>query len=553
MAEIGIAKRYRQRLKALLQERSPWDTRARSIAEYVIPWRSRFLFSDVNRATRANDKIINSTATRALHILESGLMAGLSSPSRPWHVFGLERQDLMESEDVRAWLEECVEAQRSVFQKSNFYNSLGTVYRDTGGFGTSCMLMEEDDVDVIRCYVQPFGSYCLATDAEGRVNTMYRELSYTVEQMVRRWGASCSQDVKSLHAQGHLDKWIEVCHVIEPNDTYEHGTFGPEGKRWASVWIEKKSPDDQTILSKGGYHEFPVMAPRWSVTGEDVYGTGPGMDALGDTKALQTLERKTAMALEKIINPHMRGSAALKGSSPNTLPGHLTVVADAAGAMYEPAFTPDPRILAAREEIERHERRINQAFHADLFLMLTQLDATQMTAREVEERHQEKSQLITVYGRLSDELFDPAIDRSFAIMQRRGMLPEPPPELQGLELSVEYVSILAQAQKLVGTAHNERLFSFVGAVQPLDPEAVEVFDVEAAIRDQADKLGVSTKLLRTPKQLAKLRADRAAMKQLQQAAQLAPAAKDAASAVDALANAPIDPSNVLGAMVGAPA
>ena len=52
--------------------------------------------------------------------------------------------------------------------------------------------------------------------------------------------------------------------------------------------------------------------------------------------------------------------------------------------------------------------------------------------------------------RLNDELLDPLIDRTFAIMLRVGLIPPPPQQLQGQSIKVEYTSILAQAQKLLG-------------------------------------------------------------------------------------------------------
>jgi hypothetical protein len=51
---------------------------------------------------------------------------------------------------------------------------------------------------------------------------------------------------------------------------------------------------------------------------------------------------------------------------------------------------------------------------------------------EVAERHEEK--LLApgpIFERLNDEYFAPLIDRVFAVMDRRGLIPTPPEEMDG--------------------------------------------------------------------------------------------------------------------------
>ena len=55
-----------------------------------------------------------------------------------------------------------------VFQESNFYNSVATVYFDLVVFGTSVMLIYEDFDNVIHCYNPCFGEYYLDNDGKFR-------------------------------------------------------------------------------------------------------------------------------------------------------------------------------------------------------------------------------------------------------------------------------------------------------------------------------------------------------------------------------------------------
>ena len=52
-----------------------------------------------------------------------------------------------------------------------------------------------------------------------------------------------------------------------------------------------------------------------------------------------------------------------------------------------------------------------------------------------------------VLERIDVEVLKPIIERVFAIANRAGILPPPPPEVQGQMMNIEFVSMLAQAQK----------------------------------------------------------------------------------------------------------
>ncbi|TIN81210.1 portal protein, partial [Mesorhizobium sp.] len=71
---------------------------------------------------------------------------------------------------------------------------------------------------------------------------------------------------------------------------------------------------------------------------------------------------------------------------------------------------------------------------------------------------------------------EPVIDRTYAIMIRNNMLPPPPPDLHGQPLKIEYISILAQAQKAVATGAVERGFAFAGQLAAVKPDVLDKLD-----------------------------------------------------------------------------
>jgi hypothetical protein len=531
---------HRKRYKALYSEASTWRAHWQEIARQCRPRNVRFNTSDGNRGGDKNDAIINGTPVFALRTLASGMMAGITSPSRPWYRLLTPDAALNERPAVKQWLALVEERERLAMAKSNLYNILHALYAELGAFGTALALLEEDEEDLMRGYHLPIGSYVLANSARLDVEVLYRLFRMTVAQLVERFGLEvCSSSVQKMYKAKNLDAWVQVLHCIEKNDSVQVGrTEGPAGKAYLSTWLEYDSTEkDDGLLLVSGYNEKPFFAPRWETTGEDVYGGSPGMDALGDARALQVLELRKAQAAEKIVNPPMVGDSRVLNSRITLLPGDTTFIDGTMGGdAFRPAHEVAPAaVQVAGLEIVRHEERINRAFYADLWLMLSQTDG-QMTAREVVERREEKLlQLATVLEKLADELLDPVIARTFGILLRSGQLPEPPPELVGQNLRVEYLGVMAQAQKMLGTAGIERVIGVVTTLAQVNPAAVDKLDVDQTVDEYAEMMGVKPGIVRPDAEVDALRAQR---QQQQQAQQAMAAAQQASQTAKNLAQSP---------------
>lgn len=538
---------YWKRLLALETERNNgWRDHWRDVADHVHPRNARFLVNDaVTAGAKKHGKIINSTATRASRVQASGMMAGISSPARPWFRLTTADPGLDEMGSVRSWLHTVEERIRQVFQRSNVYQVLHSCYSSLGDFGTAAAYIDEDQDTTLRGYFFPIGSYALALDGTLRVNSMYRRTTMTVGAVVKRFGFdNCSSSVRSLFEQKSLEHRVELVHLVEPNDIYVPDKLGVAGMRWRSVWFE--AGDASTgLLSEGGYHENPVIAPRWEVCGEDAYGSSPGMDALGDIRALQSLEKRKAEMVEKIVRPPMRGPSNITRAS--LLPGDFTPYDGSAGK-FEPAMEINPNsIPALAGEIREHETRINAAFFADLWLMLAQSDSPQMTAREVAERHEEKMlQLGPVMERLEQELHSPLIERTFGILLRSGQLPPPPEEIQGSDIRVDFISIMAQAQRMLGIGAVDRLVQSTFSMAAVKPEVLDKLDLDKVVDEYGLSLGVKPDLIRSDEDVQAIRAQRGQAQAQQMAQQQA---MQQAQTASTLANTPMGQDTALDRLV----
>jgi len=537
-------------LRGMLEnERSTFLPQWRDNADYILPRRPQFTVTDSNRGERRNQKIIDATATLAARTLRSGMMGGITSPARPWFRLSTPDPALAESSAAKIWLDIVTTRMTTVFLRSNLYNALPIVYGDMGTFGTAAMAIEEDFENVIRCYPFPIGSYCIATDDRQKVDVFFREFRYTVRQLVQKFGmgpdgkidwSKFSVTVKNHYDNKQMDIWITVCHVIQPNLDYNQKSL--TSKKYESVYYEKgqgsaTAMGAETYLRDSGFDYFPVLAPRWEVTGEDVYGTEcPGNIAIGDIKALQIMQKRKAQAIEKMVNPPMIGPSTLRTQKASILPGDITYVDEREGQKgFRPAHEVNFRIEALTADIQEIQQRIRRTYYEDLFLTLTNSDRRMITAREIDERHEEKLLALgPVLEQLNQDLLDPLIDISFNIMAKQGFIPPPPPELNGHVLKVEYISIMHQAQKLAGLVGIEKLAQFAGQVAQFKPEVLDKIDGDQMVDEYADIIGTPPRIIVSDDQVMQVRAQRqqAQAQQAQQAqiAQTAKTAKDLSAA-----------------------
>lgn len=549
------------RLEALKSERSSWESEWKDIQQFILPHRGRWLTSETNKGGRRNRKIYDGTATYAMRTLASGLMAGITSPARPWFKLTTPDPDMMKFAAVKVWLKEVEDALARMFANSNIYNVLSGQYEELGGFGSGPMLLYEDRQDVIRAYGLTVGEYWQAIDDRNEVNTLMREMQWTVGQVVQRFGEeNCSRAVKNLYSRGQLNEPVIIRHAIEPNDLYRPGLIGFKGKPWRSVWWEVGA-DKDALLGKEGFNSKPFVAPRWRIISNDTYGTGVGSDIIGDTIGLQAMTKKKARAVDKQIDPAMNLPGAMKGkggASYSLDPGTNNFVEGMGqGVNAQPAQVVQPNLSHFVADIQEVQRRIEHGAYKDLFLMLHQMDRGQITATEIIERKAEKLiGLGPVVERLNDEMLEPMIDRTFDIMMSAldaegnpTMVPPPPPELQDVKLGVEFISIFRQAQQ------QEDVTRTVGYVQNLalmaqatgDLSVMDNLDPDAAAQILGNKGGVPATVVASEEAVAAKRQARAqAEQQMQQQA----AAAQAVEAAKALGDTQLSGDNMLGSLMG---
>jgi hypothetical protein len=540
------------RMAGMRGKRQSWLLHWQQLADCILPRRYRWLVApNQQRGNPINGNIIDSTGTLAARTLSSGMMAGITSPTRTWFKFrivGFEDDDA-----VSKWLSECERRMMRVFQQSNFYTAMATMYFDLVVFGSACIIIYEDFENVIHCFTPCLGEFYFELNDKFEINTVGREIALTNLQTVAMFGdKNVSEDVKQAvrDPQGAAATQDRVVHhLIEPNDN----NFDIVAKRfpWREVYWEAGAPRDKYLRAQG-FWDWPCMTPRWDVTANDPYGRSPGMDALGDIKQLQQEQRRKAQAIDKMVNPPMIADITLRNQPASMLPGGWTYVAglNSGREGARPLYTVMPPLAEMKQDIQEVQGRIKIGFHNDLFTGISDLQ-TVRTATEIDARREEKLVLLgPVLERILGEGLGKAIDRTWGIMLRGRLFPDPPEALAGLpsNIEVDYVSMLAMAQRGLATAAIEKLWAFAGNISAVKPEVLDGLDADATLEEYAAALGVSPKLLRGEKEIAALRA---AQQQQQQAAAMAQAAPAAVQGAKTLSETDVGGGiNALQMMLG---
>lgn len=540
---------YRDRALArarglLLTRQKGWDPHWRAVADNLLPRHSRFLTTERDRGGDRNQHIIDSSGTRAQRVLSAGMMAGMTSPARPWFTFGTADPGMADVQEVKEWIDDTRRVVLQVFNKSNTYNMLHGMYRELGGFGTGCSVLMPNYDRVIHHNLMTVGEYSLGLNHEGYVDKLTREFELSVEQAASWFGlAALSNSARTAYDNGNYNFAVTVLHVLEPNPEREPGKRDARNMAYRSCyWDMRESSTNSGLLSEGGHQRFRALCPRWDVLWGDTYGVSPGMEALGDLLQLQHAQLRKAKAIDYQTDPPLQVPHTLKNADADFLPGGVSYYDSAhptGGIRTAFEVKLDPVLLL--DDIRDVRDRINSAFYADMFLMIAQ-STKDMTATEVAERHEEKLLMLgPVLERLHSELLEPLVMHTFERCLEVGLLPPLPEVLQGQPLNVEFVSTLAQAQKAVDVNAVDRWVGHLGMVAKAsgDVSVFDKFDRDKDAERYADMLGVDPDLVVADNKVALIRAQR---QQAAQQAQAAEAADKMAGAVNKMGGVQTGPA-----------
>lgn len=492
---------------------------------------SGFFDKDKGKKKRTIDykKFLDSTPRQAISILSSGMQSGITSPSRSWFTLGLSlgMRNLPNSVDV--WLSNIKHLLEDIMSSSNIYQCLHQIYEETATYGTGCMIIDRDWDNVVHATTFTAGEYVLGKTASANIDTFGRQFVKTVGELVREFGLeNVSRNTRQMYENGNVDEGVNVYHMIMPNTGRNPEKVDNQNMPFISIYWEQCGDKP---LRVGGYKFFPVICPRWRVKASgDIYGMGIGQEVLGDVKMLQKMNQEKLIGLAKITRPPLQVSSNVPGVV-NLNPDGITRFNGSTDQSIMPVYKVQMDMQSLEYAIAQCEQRINKSFYVDIFSML-QTITQEKTAREVEELHSEKLMMLgPIFEMFKMEVLDNLINIIFQYALDAGIVPEAPAEIQGQELSVEYVSMVAQAQKMSGVSATNQYLGVLFNLAQADQSVLDNINFDVVARKTAKMIGVEPDMLNDEKIVSAIREQRAqqqaALAQQQQAVNELQMAKEA--------------------------
>lgn len=524
-----------QYILAMRNWRYSWWTHWRELGDYFLPRRYKWLITpnQQNRGSPFQQHIIDSTGYLCAMNLAAGLMSGKVSPIQPWFGLQLGSLDSTQTSPASLWLAQVERLLRAIFADSNFYTSMAQYLMDLVIFGTASLIIYDDFEDVINCRNPCAGEFYVGLNNRYRPVILGLEYVMTIREVVEEFGyAACSRSVQQaydLTSGAALEREIIICQLIEPNDD-DRGFGIPKHFKFRECFFEwggsaspqNNSGDNRGFLRKTGYYEQPNITARWYLTSNDPYGRSPAMDALGDQKQLQLETKRKSQAIDKMVNPPLIADIQLKNKPASLLPGGITYVngfsstgKPGMASIYDTKFP----VAEITEDLNEIRERLKYTFSNHLFQPISQFETrSNVTAVEIQQRRAESLIMLgPVFERLDNECLRPIIERTFAIAKRAGILPPPPPEIAGKDISVKFVSMLKLAQDASDAVAIQEVLSLVGELAGVDPSVMDVVDVDTSVEIFSKRKGNPPEIIRQQQAIDAIRANRA--KQQQAAAQ----------------------------------
>lgn len=540
-----------RRWTKLKNERESFVPQWLEISRHITPASGRFLDSKSRNDTLSRwNRIYDNTATRAANILAAGLMSGMTDPSSQWFALTTGDENLDQSYEVKQYLDQVQRILEMAYTRTNTYQALHHGWKEVGVYGTEAIFVAEDGRYGFHCYPMRCGEYCIATDFRGEVDTLYRKFWMTAGQLVGQYGRDAVPQQVRNDADRNPDKEYKVIHAVEPRRDRDMNKRDNRNMPFRSVMLLVDAGEGNAgILEESGYNEFPAVVGRWGASFTDVYSEeAPGMIAIGDTLQLQHEQLQKGNAIDYQVDPPLILPTSAKTAEVDFLPGGRSYIDNpSASSQVQSAFAAQLPLQFLIQDMQEVQQRINKAFSVDMFLMLTER-TNNMTATEVAERHSEKLMMLgPVLSRLNTEVLRNFIDRTFNILQRGGMLPNPPEELAGQPLNVEYTSMLARSQRAVRASSLDSFLQRVGSVAQYDQSVLKKLNTMNIVDEYADYYSVAPSCIVPTDEAQAAMAQEQQMQQ--QAAQEQQAMQQAQMAAEMARTPAAGPDNMAGQIV----
>ena len=521
-------------------ERETFEVHWQEVADLVRPY-ADFTFRNTTQGRQKNQQIYDATATQASNDLAAALQAFLFNPVIRWFKFSLINRDFDRDVQVQQWLYEVTS--RSLDFMASTDSGWPTAAHETAldivVFGTGVMTTTRAKrTGALRFNSRSLSGVSMNEDDDGMMVDIFRFWPMRVYDIVERWPETVSKALKmqAKDESGRNEK-LEVIHAIWRRSNNDPASLRSIDMPWGSMHYCSSTLEK---LNESGFLKNPFLTPRWSKAPEETYGRSPAMDMLPFIKTVNVMARTNLIAGELQVAPPMNVPVNGYEGPIRTAPHSINYFKPGMVDLAQPLIT-GARSDVGENLIQPRQEEIKRAFMADRFRLP---ESDRMTATEVNARmFQALMNASAALSRLYAEWLEPATERVFDDMNRRGKFPEPPPQIAGQPLTVDFTSPFASSQR---ASESQSWNAFIQSATPLvqiNPDVFENIDGDQQMRNLALQHNLDPKVIRPADEVQRRRRERA--RQEQEAQQVATAQggaaalKDAGAGIKSLSEAPV--------------
>lgn len=453
----------------------------------------------------------DTSAPRFSSLSADGIEGYAFGRQNPWFRLNLEDEDPSARQNQR-YLQDVEKQMYRQLNRSPFYDEGRLFVRSLLDFGTAIMHRDSNVAEGIPIYRTLNIYRCIiGNNRYGEVDILIRDYFLTPQEAVAEFEYDrLPRDVQDAFTRNNTQR-SRYSEYILPAGRFDLDMKGVQ-KPFLSIHIvEGKYPTD---LRVDGYEGKPFFCSRFTRP----YGPGawgedsPGMTMLSTIKELNEAVRNRRKISQKKANPPIKATEGMYGRIQNK-PDGVTLVP--AGNDYTYMNT-NADLSALDQDIIDWRQQINEAYHTDFFLTLTQNIDRIKTATEAQGIQGEKAAILSAFfGRMGFEFHEPVLEDLFASEVMAGRIPPPPRHLQGRELKIDYISPLYQMQRryLVLNSTKQAMQEIFTAAKMqaelgLRPDAIDNIDFDSYVQNIVDTYNMDERVVRDEIDVQRMRIGR---------------------------------------------
>lgn len=500
----------------LARARYLWEKYWRDISRYVLPQTSQFenmlssnpmmaisAVVDTPTAAQNSKDVYDMTSLWGVERLSAGLLTLKTPESTTWHNMNVDsdfgydpsHEEQIGLEAVRDYLFKVRSNPRS-----GFWSAHKAAVRSMCAFGDGWMFVEELLGSRLPYQYQymPLPEMFPGVGVNGQPNRMFRVFAWSAAQIAEKWrdGIAGSKVEEYANDPTRRHTRFKVMHAVKPADDVDRGQrMGVYGGKFSSWYC---LPDEEHVLAKGGFFEFPFHRYAWSNNGIGPYCEGPVALALGEIKSLNEMAKNELIAVQALIRPAL----AVHGKNFNRInfnPGAVNpgLMTGDGNPLFQPingGVRPD----FAKLIMDQRRGALRELLYLNMWQIL--LDSPEKTATEALIRAQEKGELLGPVGISMNEGLSQMVDREVGIIDRKGAFKpgsplELPESLYGREVAPQFTSPLDRLRRYGELVGMQRMLEMIMPFVEVRPELLGRIDFDEMIDTSAEILGVPIKVL----------------------------------------------------------